>query len=136
MLEAMHLSTAGASSRFSAPDTISQDVVRFSRFEGTEQTMDVFLAEFDVLTRKAEAKKPTGAASPEQFAPVIRAQNAALYRFEKSLISATVQGNAAFPLVAQQMRRFFGTCRGTARYDVLVAADTDASPEEEAIYEA
>ena len=52
-------------------------------------------------------------------------QNAPMSRPEKPLVLVIVKCNSALPVAAKQMRRIFGPCGGSARQDVLVAADVD-----------
>ena len=89
--------------------------------------MDVFSVEFDVPRLKTVARIRMCGAAPGQFAAVLWMRNASLSRPEKSSISASANGNFAYPLAPKQMRRLFGPCGGAGRHDVLVAADLDVS---------
>ena len=63
-------------------------------------------------------------------------QNAALSRFEKSLVTDGARGNFGFLAVAKRTRRLLVSRGGAARREVLVSADFDLSSEEETDSEA
>ena len=50
-----------------AADATYQEVVQSLHFNWAERTMAVFLAEFDVLQRKAESRMHSGGGIPEEF---------------------------------------------------------------------
>ena len=62
----------------------------------------------DALCRKAESKMPMGGEIPGGSVSILRMQNAALSRQEKSLELASVQGGLGSSGVAKQMGRLFG----------------------------
>ena len=68
-----------------------------------------------------------GSGFPDEFVAVLRMQNAAPTKNEKTLVLASVGNTLAFQSVSAQMRRFLGS----SRQDVLVAADMDTVPEAE-----
>ena len=115
-----------------APDTagpIYQEVARFLQFRRTDQPTDRYTVEFDLLRCKAEPKMQMGAGFPETFVFVLRMQDAAPSRLEKSLASASTQRSLIFEDVAMTMRRLFGSRGGAARQDILVEEDVEASLE-------
>ena len=61
-----------------AIDAIIQEVAKFMNFKRADQTMDVYLLEFDVLREKAQAQMATGGGFPGEFASAHCMQNAAL----------------------------------------------------------
>ena len=63
-------------STLEAVDAIHQQVVRFMRLRRTDQPVDVYIAEFDLLRRKAEFEMDMGAGCPEQFISILRIDNA------------------------------------------------------------
>ena len=88
--------------------------------------MDVRLAEFHLLRRKAESKTQIDGRSPEAFVAALRMQNAALSVLGKSLVLASVHGGFGFSDAANRMRRSSGPCGGAARLDALTAVGVDA----------
>ena len=114
-----------------AMDSIFQDMAKFTYFKRTGQNMDTYLMEFDMLRQKAEARMLMGSGSPDEFAPVLFVQNAALTKNEKTLALASSGNTLAFESVSAQMRRLFGPCDYASRQDVLAAADMDTVPEDE-----
>ena len=80
---------------YSAPDAVDsiyRELTRFFQCKRTDQTMDVFLAELDLLRRKAESRMQIGGGVPEAFASILCMQNAALPRQGQSLVLASVHG--------------------------------------------
>ena len=117
-----------------APDAINSvflDVVKFLYFKRTQQNMDTYLSEFDMLQEKAEARLPMGSGPPDEFASVLYIQNAALSKNEKTLVPASLQNTLAFQAVSAQMRRLFGPRGYASRQDVLAAADMNTASKEE-----
>ena len=84
-----------------AVDSAYQEVVWYFAIRRTNRTMDVSRAEFDLLRRKAESKMQMGGANPEAFASELRMSHSVVLLPEKSLISASGQGNLGFPAVAK-----------------------------------
>ena len=68
-----------------------QVVARPPQYKRTAQTMGEYLAKFDLLRRKAEARM-AGGAFPQASVSIWHMQNASLPPDEKSLVLATVQG--------------------------------------------
>ena len=100
-------------------------VRNFPGYERADQTTGRCILECDVFRRKAEARAVIGGAFPDGSASVLRMQNAALSRVDKSLFLASVCGPADFPLGAKWMRRLPDPCGGPARQDAPTATDTD-----------
>ena len=86
---------------------------------------------FDTLRQKVEARMIMGGGFPDEFVSVLRMQNAALTKNEKTLVLASLRNFLSLQSAPAQMRRLFGPCGYASRQDVLVAADMDAAPEEE-----
>ena len=80
-----------------AVDAIRQQVMRFTRSRRTDQSVDEYIAEFDLLRRKAESKMEMGAGFPEPFVSILRAYNAALPRHEFVASSARGRGRGELP---------------------------------------
>ena len=117
-----------------APDAIDstfQDVAKCALCKHAYHKSDAFLMEFDMLGQQAEAHMLLGGGFPDEFAPAVCAQNAALSENGKTLALARFRNAEAFPEVSAQMRRLLGPRGYAMRQDVLVAADTDAAPEGE-----
>ena len=106
-----------------AADSVYQEVACLLRFEQTAQTVDEHLVRFDPLSGKAESKMQMDGAFPAALASVLCTQHAFLYRPDKSLTPASVQGNLGISTVARQMQRQFGPCGGVVGQDVLAATD-------------
>ena len=67
-----------------AADAANQEVARFLQFERTGQTMDGYMARFDLLSRKAESKMQMGRDFPEVFASAPCMRNTPLAQPEES----------------------------------------------------
>ena len=67
-----------------AIDSISQDMEKFLYFTRTEQTMDTYIMEFEMLRGKAESRLLLGSGFLNAFVSVLRMQNAALSKNEKN----------------------------------------------------
>ena len=92
-----------------AADAIRHQVTRYVRFRGADQSIDEYIAEYDLLRRKAESEMEMGAGYPEQFVSVLRMDNAALSRHEKSLVMASCHRSLEFETASGNMRRLFGS---------------------------
>ena len=90
--------------------------------------MESFLLELGVLRRTAEARVVMGGGVPEEFAAMLRVQNASLPENGKSLVWASSQGAMAVAAAAERMRLLCGSCGYAARQDVLAVADVDVPP--------
>ena len=60
-----------------AAHAINQRVTRFARYRRTALAADEYIAEFDLLSRKAESEMEIGAGLPGQFMSISRMDNAA-----------------------------------------------------------
>ena len=101
----------------------------------SDQRTDVRLVELYSLRRRTESKLRKAGAAPATFVSVLRKENAALSRPEKSLGLARAQGTSGFPVAAKQMRLLFGPRGGAARRGVLVAAAMDVPSDEDTDFE-
>ena len=81
--------------------------------------------EFDPLRRKAESEMQMGAGFPNAPASVLRMQNAALLRQEKSPALAGTRTSMASIGPAMTMRRSFRSCGGAGPQDILASGDAD-----------
>ena len=72
-----------------------------------------------------------GAGFPDEFAPELRMQNAALTKRGKTMVLASLGNTSAFPTVSANIRRLFGPCGYVSRQDVLIAQYMDTVPEVE-----
>lgn len=93
-----------------APGPVYQEVARSLQLGRTDQTTREYSVQFDGLCRIAESKMQIDGAFTEAFVSVLRMQNAAPKRSDRSPTLASVQGNAVFPAVARQMGRLSGPC--------------------------
>ena len=103
-----------------AVDALRRQVMRFSRFRRTAQSDDVYIAEYAPLRRKAEPEIEMGAGAPEQFASILRVDNTALSRQEKSLVLASCHKSLRFDDASASMRRLFGSRGSGGRQDALL----------------
>ena len=94
-----------------AADAIRQQVVRYMRSKRTDQAIDEYIAEYDLLCRKAESKVEMGAGIPEEFVSILRMDNAALSHRQKSLATATCHEYLEFGGASANMRRLSWSAR-------------------------
>ena len=59
-------------------------------FKRTDQTMDTYSIEFDILRQQAAARALMGSGFPDEFAPVLCVRNAALSTNGKTLALASL----------------------------------------------
>ena len=114
-----------------AIDSISQDMEKFLYFTRTEQTMDTYIMEFEMLRGKAESRLLLGSGFLNAFVSVLRMQNAALSKNEKTMALASLGDTLGFPQASAQIRRLSGLCEYASRQDVMVEQDMDTATEEE-----
>ena len=100
-----------------------QQEMRFTQRRRAKQSTDEFIAEFDLVQRKAESKMETGAGFPEQFISTLSMDNAGLPRKEKSLVMASNHKSLESGEVAANMRRSLGSRGGGGRQDVLITEE-------------
>ena len=112
-------------------DSNLQDMVKFMYFKRMAQEMDTYVMEFDMLRQKAEAGMITGGGFPDEFAPVLCMQNAALTKNGETWVLASLGIALTPPKVSAQTRRFFGPCGYASRQVVLLAQDMDTVSERE-----
>ena len=110
-----------------AADSIRKEVGRSMQFPRTDQTLDRYIAEYDLLRRKAESEVEMGSGTPGQFAPTLCIQSAGPSRQEKSLALASSQGGLKFVDLEANRRRLFGSCGGAVRQDLPVTGAVDGS---------
>ena len=79
-----------------AVDAIQQQVMRFMRFRRADQSIEDYIMEFDLLRREAAPRMKIGAGFPERFVSLLRMDDAALSRHEKSSIMASCRKNLRF----------------------------------------
>ena len=115
-----------------AIDSIFQDTAKVMYFKRTGQKMDTYLMEFNTSGQRAGARLIMGSGFRDEFVSVLRMRNAALTKNAQTLVLASSGNTLASQSVSAQMRRLFGPCGYAPRQDVLVAADMDTAPEEEA----
>ena len=85
-----------------AADSAYQEVVRCLHSKRTDRGTDAYMVYSDLLRRRTESRmRVSGAPSPEAFVSVLRMQNAALSRSEKSPELPGVEGNLGRPAVAR-----------------------------------
>ena len=82
--------------------------------------MDIYMMEFDVLRRKAVARKVMGRGFPDEVLSTLCVQNAALSKNETSLASDGIRKTPASPEVASQTRRLLGPRGNAARADMFL----------------
>ena len=95
------------------------------QFRRAGQPIDEFIAEFDLLRRKAESKMETGAGYPKQVASLLRMHNAGLPRQEKSPAMASSRRNLRFAEAAANMRRLFGSRGGGGRQEAWIPEEAN-----------
>ena len=91
-----------------ALDTVYEDVVKFPNFLKTAETIDQFLAQFDLLRKLAERKMGGGRAFPDAFAAALRMGHASSTHNQKALALASTQGRLDLVVASRQMRRPLG----------------------------
>ena len=106
-----------------AIDSIYQGVERSLQFKGTAQTTGGYLGRFDPLRREAGSRTQMAGSSPEAFVSILRMQNAPLPRPDKSLASASAQGDSGVTPAARRTRGQFGPIGGAVRQDALAATE-------------
>ena len=105
-----------------ATDQVFQDVQRFLHYKRTDQPMERFILDFDVLRRKAERRIQTGFQFPDPFVSILCMTNACLSRQEMSLVIAAVQGSLDYPAIALQMRQILNPVGKHNKEDILSIA--------------
>ena len=88
-----------------AADSKNQEVARVMQFRRTDRNVDGYIAEYDLLRRKAESERGAGAGFLEKLVSSLRIRNSGLSRREKSLVSARSRKGPKFVEVAACMRR-------------------------------
>ena len=125
-----------------ASDHVYQDVWEFIHHKKTDQTMERFLLEFDLLRSKAERKIQTGFQFPDSFISALYMGNAMLTSHQKTLVMGAVQRSLdSYPALAKQMRQILQPVGGTQKGDILinspnVMADTVGIGGEDLSYDA
>ena len=125
-----------------ASDHVYQDVWKFLHHKRTDQTMERFLLEFDLLRAKAERKIQVGFRFPDSFISVLCMGNGSLSAHQKTLVMASVQGSLdSYPALAKQMRQILQPVGSAQKEDVLmhsptIMADNVGIDEEDLSYEA
>ena len=120
-----------------ASDHVYQDVWKFLHHKRTDQTMERFLLEFDLLRTKAERKIQKGFQFPDSCISALCMGNAMLTPNQKTLVMAAVQGSLdSYPPLAKQMRQILQPVGGTQKEDILInspniTADTVGVGEED-----
>ena len=100
---------------------VYQDVWKFLHHKRTDQTMERFLLEFDLLRTKAEREIQRGFQFPDSFISALCMGNAMLTSNHKTLVMAAVQGSLdSYYPVAKQMRQILQPVGGTQKEDILV----------------
>ena len=108
-----------------AADAIRQQVVRYVRLRRTDQPIDGYIAEYDLLCRTAESEMEMGAGFLEQSVSMLRMGNAALSHHQKSLAPASCHKSLEFEGASAYSRRLLGS-RGSgsgSRQDALFAEE-------------
>ena len=120
-----------------ALDQVFQEVAKFLNYKRTDQLMERFLLEFQILHTKAERRIQSGFQSPDAFVSVLCMHNASLSTSQKYLIMASVQGSLDFGLVSKQMRQISHPRGIVKKEDILqVTTEGDGSDEKDLSYEA
>ena len=84
-----------------------------------------------MLRGKAESRMLLGPGFPDAFVSALCMQNAALPKYEKTMVLASLGNTLALPQASAQMRRLFGPRGYASRQYVLAAQDMDTVSEEE-----
>ena len=85
-----------------------QQVMRSTRYPRTDQSINEYIVELDLLGRKAESKMETDAGFPGQFVSILRVGEAGLPRREESLVMASSHKSFKFDVAAANVRWLFG----------------------------
>ena len=102
-------------------DAIRQQVMRFLRIRRADHSVGEFFAEFDLIRREAGPKVGMGAGYPDQIASILRMDNAALSRQEKSLLMAICHTSLWFADASANMRRLFVSRGIERRQDAMIS---------------
>ena len=89
-------------------DAIRHQVTRFTNCRRSAQSVGEYIAEYDLLRRKAESKMEVGAGSPGQLSSILCVNNAGLSRHEQSLVMASCRKSLTSEDALANMRRLFG----------------------------
>ena len=82
--------------------------------------MGEFIAEVDLLRKKAASTMEMGAGFPDQFGSILRMRAAGPPRQEKSPVIASGHRSLKFGEAAASMRSLSGSRGGSGRQDVLI----------------
>ena len=106
-----------------AGDAIRQQAMRYTRFRRPYQSVDEYIAEYDLPRKKAESIMEMGAGFPGQFVSILRMDNAALSRREKSLVMASCHDSLRFEGASASTRELFGSRGGGRRQGALLVEE-------------
>ena len=95
----------------------------YSRFGRPVHSIDEVVAQYDRLRRMAACKMGMGADVPGQFASILRLDNAAPPRHEKSLVRASCHKSLKFEDASANMQRLFGSRGSGRRQDDLLTEE-------------
>ena len=88
----------------------------FFHYRRAAQSVDEYIVKFDLLRRKAESRIEMSAGLPEAFVSILRMQNAVG-------VGQRHGGPGVYGRVGDARRRFFGSCGGAVRQDILITGD-------------
>ena len=91
-----------------AVDAIHHKVVRFMRFPRADPYVVEYIAEYDLLRRKAESKMEIWTGFAEHIAPILRMDNAAPSHHEKPSVIASCNKTRRFGDASANMRSLAG----------------------------
>ena len=106
-----------------AADAIHRQVMRFTRYRRTDQSVAEYIVELHLLRWRAESKMEMGAGFPDQFISIACMDNALLSRCEQSLDTASCRNSLRFEGASATMRGLFGSRGGGSRKDALITED-------------
>ena len=104
--------------------------MKFLRYRETMESLDAYLAEFDLLRRVAGHSLRGGCSFPDAFTTILRMEGATLRHNQKALVLASTHGQMDMVGVSRQMRRLFGLLGSGGHKDALATAQEFAVPRE------
>ena len=97
--------------------------MRNMRFRRTDQPIDEYTAEYDLLRRKADAKMEMGTGFPDQFVTKLRLNHVVFSRHAKSAVVVSSHNSLRFKDASANSRRLFGPRGGGSRQGALIAEE-------------
>ena len=105
--------------------------MEFLRYRRNAETIDGYLAHFDLLRRVAGNRLGSGCSLPDSFTAILCIESAMLIHNHKALVLASNRGRLDLAGISRQMCRLFGSQGEGGRKDALATTLESASTEVE-----